>query len=102
MGTAKEMLESTAKYVLEEFAVPYSASMDFDQLWYFARDRLALNPKDIDVRVPGGEHVRQILQSSWSIARTVNELRKLQRSGHGRTLPSGVGRDGSGGCPRGL
>jgi len=40
LGTAKEMLESTAKYVLEEFAVPYSASMDFDQLWYLARDRL--------------------------------------------------------------
>lgn len=90
IGTAKEMLESTAKYVLEEFSVPYTPSTDFDQLWFHARDRLGLLPKEVDVAQPGGEQVREILQSSWSIARMTNELRKLEGTGHGRTLPTGM------------
>ncbi len=31
-----------------------------------------------------------ILQSSWTIAEQLNELRNLQGAGHGRTLPTGV------------
>lgn len=89
LGTAKEMLESTAKYVLEAFSVPYSA-MDFDQLWFHTRDRLGLLPEDVDVAAPGGKQVREILQSSWSIARMSNVLRNDEGTGHGRTLPTGV------------
>jgi len=55
LGTAKEMLESTAKYVLDVFAAPYSAATDFDELWFHARDRLGLHPKDVDVSQPGGQ-----------------------------------------------
>ena len=90
LGTAKEMLESTAKYVLEAFSVPYSATMDFDMLWFHTRDRLGLHPKDVDVGAPGGEEVREILQASWSIARMTNVLRNREGTGHGRTLPTGV------------
>ena len=35
LGTSKEMLESTAKYVLEAFSVPYTARTDFDQLGFW-------------------------------------------------------------------
>lgn len=90
LGTAKEMLESTAKYVLDVFAVPYSAASDFDQLWFHARDRLGLHPKDVDVTLAGGQQVREILQASWSIARMTNELRNVEGTGHGRTLPTGM------------
>ena len=90
LGTAKEMLESTAKYVLDVFTVPYSSSSDFEQLWFHARDRLGLHPKDVDVSQPGGEQVREILQASWSIARMTNELRNVEGTGHGRTLPTGM------------
>ncbi len=90
LGTAKEMLESTAKYVLEAFSVPYTPATDFDELWFHARDRLGLHPKDVDVGVPGGEQVREILQASWSIARMSNVMRNLEGTGHGRTLPTGV------------
>jgi len=54
-----------------------------------ATDRPALD-EQLDTSQPGGEDVRQIPQSSWTIARTANELRKLQGTGHGRTLPTGV------------
>ncbi len=90
LGTAKEMLESTAKYVLEEFAVPYAPSMGFDELWFHARDRLGLLPQQVDNSASGAAQVREILQSSWSIARMTNELRGTDGTGHGRALPTAV------------
>lgn len=90
IGTAKEMLESTAKYVLEAYSVPYTTKTSFDELWFHARDRLGLHPKDVDATAPGGEQVREILQSSWKIASMVNEVRNIEGTGHGRTLPTAM------------
>ena len=93
LGTAKEMLESTAKYVLEAFSVTYAANIGFDHLWHLARDRLGLTPQSVDTNQAGGEEVREILQSSWSIARMTNILRNHEGTGHGRTLPTAVSPD---------
>lgn len=90
LGTAKEMLESTAKFVLEFFAVPYSNRTSFDELWHHARDRLGLLPEHVDVTAPGGAQVKAMLGASWVIAKTANEVRNLEGTGHGRTLPTGV------------
>lgn len=90
LGTAKDMMESTAKYVLEEFGCTYSDKMSFNDLWYLARDRLGIHPKQIDLTKDGGEPVRTILQSSWAIAEQVNKLRGTDGTGHGRTLLSAV------------
>ena len=81
------MLESTAKYVLDVFTVPYSPSSDFEQLWFHARDRLGLHPKDVDVSQPGGEQVREILQASWSIARMTNGFEMSKAPGTGAPFP---------------
>ena len=93
LGTAKEMLESTAKYVLEAFSVPYTPRTDFEELWFHARDRLGLTPQSVDTNQAGGQEVREILQSSWSIARMTNLLRNHEGTGHGRTLPTAVSPD---------
>ena len=90
LGTAKEMLESTAKYVLEDFHIPYGPRMSFDELWHLARERLSLLPQQVDTSRPGGTQVKAMLGASWTIARTANELRNLQGTGHGRILPTGV------------
>lgn len=90
LGTAKEMLESTAKYVLDAFSVPYGARTSFDELWHHTRDRLGLLPQDVDVSKPGGSEVREILGACWVIARNCNTLRNAEGTGHGRTLPTGV------------
>jgi hypothetical protein len=90
LGTAKELLESVAKFVLEEFNISPGPKDDFGKLWYLARDRLGLLPHQAALNVPGGTQVRAILQSSWKIAEQVNELRAMQGTGHGRTLPTGV------------
>ncbi len=90
LGTAKEMLESTAKFVLEFFAVPHTNRTSFDELWHHARDRLGLLPEQVDVASPGGAQVKAMLGASWVIAKTANETRNLEGTGHGRTLPTGV------------
>ena len=90
LGTAKEMLESTAKYVLEVFSVPYRPRTSFDELWHHARDRLGLLPEQVDTSQPGGSQVRAMLGAAWTITKTTNEIRNLEGTGHGRTLPTGV------------
>jgi hypothetical protein len=40
LGTTKDMLESVAKFVLDELEVPYGPKTSIDELWFHARDRL--------------------------------------------------------------
>jgi hypothetical protein len=90
LGTAKDMVEATAKFVLEELGLKVSKKADFNYLWHLARERLGLHPSQVDASTVGGEAIRKIMQSSWTIAEQVNVLRGLQGTGHGRTLPTGV------------
>ena len=90
IGTAKDLLETTAKFALQEVGFTPRANADFSELWHLARERLGLLPQQVDVSQPGGTQIRKIMQSAWHIAEQVNELRGLQGTGHGRTLPTGV------------
>ena len=91
LGTAKEMLESTAKYVCESFSVPYDNIRSFDALWHHARERIGLLPQQVmNINEPGAEELRTILQSSWTIASMANKLRNDEGTGHGRTLPTAI------------
>jgi len=40
--------------------------------------------------LPGASVIQTVMQSAWNIADSVNQLRNLQGTGHGRTLPTGV------------
>lgn len=60
IGTAKELLESVAKFVLEEHGFPVSDRMDFRALWHLARERLGVLPQQVDTSIPGYEAVRSI------------------------------------------
>lgn len=90
IGTAKELLESVAKFVLEELSMTSKHKPSFDELCHRATDELNLHPKQTDDSIPGYKIIRKINQSALSIAQSVNELRNLQGTGHGRTLPTGV------------
>jgi Abortive infection C-terminus len=90
LGSAKDLLEAVAKFVLEEVGFPAPANADFNHLWHLARDRLGLLPAQVDTRLEGATSIETILQSSWNIADEVNKLRGIQGTGHGRTLPTGV------------
>lgn len=88
LGSAKDLLEAVAKFALEELGHP--APDNFNQLLYLARERLGIHQTQVDGDSPGHVQVRKILGASWTIAEQVNELRNLQGTGHGRTLPTGV------------
>lgn len=90
LGSAKDLLESVAKFVLEELGYPLPKNPDYGHLWYLARERLSILPQQVPADLPGASSVRAILQNSWAIADQVNTLRNLQGVGHGRTLPTGV------------
>jgi hypothetical protein len=93
LGSAKDLLEAVAKFVLEGFGVEIPKKADFNYLWYLARERLGILPEQVDPALPGAKNIKSILQSSWSIAEQTNMLRGLQGAGHGRTLPTGVSAD---------
>ena len=93
LGSAKDLLEAVAKFVLEEEHMLPSGNPSFNQLWFLARERLGVLPQQVADNVPGGRQARKILQSSWTIAEQVNELRNLQGTGHGRTLPTAISAD---------
>ncbi|MCV7060285.1 abortive infection family protein [Mycolicibacterium vaccae] len=90
LGSAKDLLEAVAKFVLAELDWPVQQNADFGQLWYFARERLNILPQAVAGDTPGAKHIKSVLQSAWTIAEQVNALRNLQGTGHGRTLPTGV------------
>lgn len=90
LGTAKELLESVAKFVLEEHGYEGLDRMDFGQLWYLARERLGIKPEQVDPNLPGAKQIKRIHGSTWTIAENVNEIRNLQGTGHGHTLPAGI------------
>jgi hypothetical protein len=88
LGSAKDLLEAVAKFVLEE--LEDDAPDSFGSLLYAARTRLGIHPKQVAGDNPGSDQVRKIVGAAWTIAEQVNELRGLQGAGHGRTLPTGV------------
>lgn len=93
IGGAKELLESICKFVLEEQSMLPDRKMDFDELLALAFDRLRLQPQMVDPSQPGGKQLRAIYQSAKTTASTINELRNLQGTGHGRTLPTGISKE---------
>lgn len=90
LGSAKDLLEAVAKFVLEEVGMPVSGHPSFNHLWHLARERLGILPEQVSAATPGARHIKAVLQSSWKIAEQINELRSVQGAGHGRTLPTGV------------
>jgi hypothetical protein len=90
LGSAKDLLEAVAKFVLEELGSPVNHTTDFNQLWYLARERLGIRPEDVAAGQPGADQVKKILGASWTIAEQVNQLRNVQGTGHGRTLPTAL------------
>jgi len=90
LGGAKELLEAVAKFVLEEGGRLPDKKLDFPILIALSFEQLGFKPAVVDEAAPGGKQVRAIYQSARTVVTSVNELRNLQGTGHGRTLPTGV------------
>ena len=83
IGTAKDIVESVCKTILEQRGVQlHSPSMS--ALTKATTKELKLAPEDIPDHAKGVEVIRRILHSLGSIFDGVNELRDRYGTGHGR------------------
>lgn len=88
LGTAKDFLETVARYVLDEVDQPARPNAEFPELLHLARERLGLLPEQITASDKTGKAVREAFDGLWKIAKAVNELRNIEGTGHGRaSLP---------------
>jgi Abortive infection C-terminus len=85
IGTAKEMLETTCKTILEEHGVAVDPAWDVPELLKATRRQLKLLPDDIPDAVRGADTMKRLLSSLGQIGYGLAELRNLYGSGHGRS-----------------
>ncbi|WP_137726559.1 abortive infection family protein [Prescottella subtropica] len=93
IGSAKDLIESTAKLVLTDRGITFTKDDDLGQLANRAQEALSLRPSQVGTSGPdGGSGVKRILGGALSIATGLSELRNAYGTGHGRDRkPSGLG-----------
>ncbi len=93
--TARNMLESTARYVLETLGAPDCTSLDFNELWERVRDQLGLNPFSVTICQIVGDDFQRILHVSSYIRHMAQTLGKLDPTKHKHALPQGISTEGA-------
>ncbi|WP_405142631.1 abortive infection family protein [Sphaerisporangium sp. NBC_01403] len=95
IGAAKQLIEATAKVVLQERAQPVNERSDLPELIKQAQIALLLHPSQQQNRSgdpDNAESVKRVLGSLSSLAIGVAEMRNRYGTGHGRfSAPSGLG-----------
>ena len=80
IGSAKELIESTAKLVLDQHGMAYSKNDDVTALIHRAQEALGLSPAKAPTTGPdGGTSIKRILGGASSVAIGVAELRNQMR-----------------------
>ncbi|MCK5296248.1 MAG: abortive infection family protein [Alphaproteobacteria bacterium] len=85
IGSAKEMIESVCKAILEKFGDEDISSNELPKLVKKTCTKLKLIPEDIPNSVRGANKIKIILSNLAAIAQQTAELRNLYGSGHGKT-----------------
>ena len=85
IGTAKEMLETTCKAILEDQGVSFDAGWNLPKLLKATQRELKLLPDDIPEAVRGADTMKRLLSSLGQIGHGLAELRNFYGSGHGRS-----------------
>jgi len=84
IGTAKELLETTCKTILEERGIQIDENPDIAKLVKETRRSLGLIPDTIPNSAKGAEIIRRLLSNLGNIAQGLGELRNLYGTGHGK------------------
>ena len=84
IGTAKELVETVCKTILDERGSPVDLQ-DMGKLTRAVADELNLHPSDIDQDSKGADTIRRILGNLGQLSQGLAELRNLYGTGHGRS-----------------
>lgn len=84
IGTAKELVETTCKTILQDREVAFDPAADLVELVKVTRKALGLLPDDVTDAAKGADVIRRLLSNLGTIAQGLAELRNLYGTGHGR------------------
>lgn len=84
IGTAKELVETTCKTILQDSGKPPTSTLDLGDLVKAAMAEVKLVPDDIDDRAKGADAIKKILRSLTATVAGLGEIRNVYGSGHGR------------------
>jgi hypothetical protein len=84
IGTAKELVESCCKTILNIRGVEVPKKYDLPQLVKLTSKELSLTPEDIPEKAKAVETIRRLLSNLATITQGIAELRNQYGTGHGR------------------
>jgi hypothetical protein len=84
IGTAKELVETTCKTILNERGIATPKDATIPGLVKLVRKELKLLPDDIPESARGSETIRRLLSNVGAVGQGVAELRMLYGTGHGK------------------
>jgi len=92
IGSAKELIEATVKFALDELGEAYGPAEDLGALAKRLHARLKVDPAGVAPTAKGAETIVRVLGGLWSIPVGIAELRNAgYGTGHGRaTRISGI------------
>jgi hypothetical protein len=85
IGTAKELIETVCKTILEERGKPVTGTPDIPTLTKALLKELNLVPEGIKEATRGSDVIKSILRSLGTIGNDLGQLRGLYGTGHGQT-----------------
>ncbi|WP_349811288.1 abortive infection family protein [Xanthomonas dyei] len=84
IGTAKELVETCCKTILNKRGVVYGKAADIGDLTKLLVVNLKLVPEGVSDEAKGAENIRLILRNLTSLTHNLAQLRGLYGTGHGR------------------
>lgn len=85
IGSAKELVETTAKTILDARQIPYGTGDDLPKLTKAVCGALGQLPDSVPEAAKGAEVIRRTLSNLASLAQGLAELLGLYGTGHGRS-----------------
>ena len=85
IGTAKELIETTCKTILEERGMPAIGTPDISTLTKALLKELSLVPEGVEKERRGSDLIKSILKSLGTIGNDLAQLRGLYGTGHGKS-----------------
>lgn len=84
IGTAKELVETVCKTILEARGVAFSRSAELPELVKTTAKTLDLTPDDVPDEAKAADIIKRLLNNLGSITQSVAELRNQHGTGHGK------------------
>ena len=88
IASAKELVESTCRFILDDYNVEHKKSADLLDLYRAAAVELKINREAVPGSRRGSESAQRILQNLATTVQSMAELRNELGLGHGRTANS--------------